>query len=332
MEAVSRMSHANSRPVPLAAFDFGSNSFHVAVAASDGARMQTLLRQGERIQLAAGIRQRRLDASAIARALDCVRRFADAVQPFGPQRLRAVATHATRIVDNADDFLLPAQEILALPVEVISGAEEARLIYRGVCTEFGEQARRRLVIDIGGGSTEIILGDGDVIERCDSLDLGCLTLKERFFAAGGFRPADFTRAVEYAMGLLAPLAGCYAPFAGVHIGTSGTLQAIAGVLHEHFGQPPDVIGKQALLAVPRELMARQGHLDSLLLKGLDQERQPVFASGLAIVTALMLQLGIRDLQIARSDLRDGVLWGLAESLAGEQNGALTSSASLYSQG
>jgi len=319
MEAISRMSPTNSSPVHVAAFDFGSNSFHIAVAACHGDRIDMLLRQGERVQLAAGIKGRRLDDNAIARALDCVRRLADLVRPLQPQLARAVATHAVRIVDNADDFLLPAQELLELPVEVISGGAEAGLIYRGVSAELAQPKARRIVIDIGGGSTELILGQGDDIELYDSLDLGCLTLKERFFDDPDFKPASFAQAVEYAMAMLAPLADRYTPLQGLHVGTSGTLQAIAGVLHQHFGQPVGCINQQALLAMPRELVARHGHPGSFVMKGLSEERRPVFASGLAIVTALFVQFGIRRLQIAQSDLRDGLLLGLAETHARAHN-------------
>jgi exopolyphosphatase/guanosine-5'-triphosphate,3'-diphosphate pyrophosphatase len=242
-----------------------------------------------------------------------VRRFADQLRPLRPQLVRAVATHAVRIVDNADDFLLPAQELLELPVEVISGGEEAALIYRGVSAELAKADQRRIVIDIGGGSTELVVGLGDDIELYDSLDLGCLTLKERFFDSPDFKPASFAQAVEYAMAMLAPLASRYTPFQGIHVGTSGTLQAIAAILHQHFGQAPDCITQQALLAMPRELVARHGHPGSFVLKGLTEERRPVFASGLAIVTALFVQFGIRHLRIAQADLRDGLLLGLAET-------------------
>jgi hypothetical protein len=127
MEAISRMSHTNSSPARIAAIDFGSNSFHIAAAAYHSDHVDRLLRQGERVQLAAGIRERRLDPASIARALDCVRRFAELMRSLEPQLARAVATHAVRIVDNADEFLLPAQELLEMPIEVISGGEEARL-------------------------------------------------------------------------------------------------------------------------------------------------------------------------------------------------------------
>jgi len=316
------MNHTNSSPARIAAFDFGSNSFHIAVAAYHGDHVDMLLRQGERVQLAAGIKQRRLDPTSIARALDCVRRFAELVRPLEPQLARAVATHAVRIVDNADEFLLPAQELLELPIEVISGGEEAGLIYRGVSAELTQKKERRVIIDIGGGSTELVVGHGDEITLCDSLDLGCLTLKERFFSSPEFDPASFAQAVEYAMAMLAPLAARYAPFQGLHVGTSGTLQAIAGILHQHFGQPAGFIGQQALLAMPRELVTRHGHPGSFVLKGLSEERRPVFASGLAIVTALFVQLGIRHLQIAQSDLRDGLLRSLAETYARAHNTSL----------
>jgi len=128
--------------------------------------------------------------------------------------------------------------------------------------------------------------------------------------------------VEYAMAMLAPLASRYAPFQGLYVGTSGTLQAIAGILHQHFGQPAGVIVQQALLAMPRELATKHGHPGSFVLKGLSEERRPVFASGLAIVTALFVQLGIRRLQIAQSDLRDGLLQGLAETYNRAHNAGL----------
>lgn len=315
------MNQPNSSPTRIAAFDFGSNSFHIAVAACEGNRTEMLVRQGERVQLAAGISNRRLDPKSIARALDCVRRFAALVRPLQPQLSRAVATHAVRIVDNADEFLLPAQQLLELPIEVISGDEEARLIYRGVTTEPNQSAARRIVIDIGGGSTELIVGQNEEIELYDSLDLGCLTLKERFFDTPEFKPASFAKAVEHAMSMLAPLADRYTPFQGLHVGTSGTLQAIAGILQQHFGHAPGCITQQALLEMPRELVARQGQPGAFAVKGLSEERRPVFASGLAIVTALFVQLGIRRMQIAQTDLRDGLLQGLAETHLRAHNAA-----------
>jgi len=303
MEVISRMTPANSTPHRIAACDFGSNSFHAAVALTDHTGLQSLMRTGERVQLAAGIRNGCLDSAAIQRGLDCVRRFAATIAAHRPEAIRAVATHAIRISRNAGEFLLPAEQILQCPIDVISGDEEARLIYCGVAHEYLDDTGPRLVIDIGGGSTELILGQGDEISFCNSFDVGCLTLKDRFFADG--RLANFDIAVRHVRNLLSAAGTHYdSKNALRHVGTSGTLQAIADLLHLHSNQPRDEIGRTGLLALPQLIS------DSALR--VDPSRRALFGAGVAIVTALFLQFDIQHLHMAHSDLRDGVLLGLAK--------------------
>lgn len=298
------MHPANSTPRCIAAFDLGSNSFHAAVALTGPSGQRTLWRTGERVQLAAGIRAGRLDPTAIRRGLDCMRRLTDQVAAYRPETLRAVATHAIRVARNADDFLLPAREILQCPIDVISGDEEARLIYRAVANECAADTAPRVVIDIGGGSTELIAGQGDDIRYCDSVGVGCLTLADRFFGDG--RLVHFDRAVSHVRGQLRTTGERYRASAHIrYIGTSGTAQAIADLVHQHLDGTAGEIGSDQLAALP-------GLAADRLLHDIDTPRRAVLGAGVAIVTALFQQFQIRCLHMAGSDLRDGVLLDLAE--------------------
>jgi exopolyphosphatase/guanosine-5'-triphosphate,3'-diphosphate pyrophosphatase len=180
----------------LAAVDLGSNSFHLVVAAVVGDDLRILDRRRERVALAAGLDSRKLlNAETQERALACIERFGERLRGLPSGSIRAVGTSALRMARNARPFLARAGEALGQPVEVIPGSEEARLIYLGVAHDLSGDARRRLVVDIGGGSTECILGERFEALRTDSLHMGCVNYSNRFFQGGELTPDAMERAV-----------------------------------------------------------------------------------------------------------------------------------------
>jgi exopolyphosphatase/guanosine-5'-triphosphate,3'-diphosphate pyrophosphatase len=259
-----------------------------------------------------------LDADAVltdeaaARGLACLARFAERLQGFTPQQVRAVATQTLREARNREAFLARAQAVLSHPVEVISGREEARLIYAGVA-RLQPSTLPRLVIDIGGRSTEMILGTGRQPLRADSFQVGSVSLSLKYFGNGHFTEAAFRQA-QVAAG--AELEEALEPFAAAHwreaLGSSGTAGAVSQLLATN-GVTDGRITPDGL----RWLMAQclqAGHVDKLVLPGLKEERRTVIAGGLAILYTLAANFGITELVPARGALRQGVIFDLDERL------------------
>ncbi len=180
----------------IAALDLGSNSFHLCLAkANIHGEVRILERLGEKVQLAAGLdEERNLSEEATQRGLDCLRRFAQFISGMPQGSVRVVATNALREARNRSDFIRRAEEVLGHPVEVISGREEARLIYLGVANSMPDSGGRRLVSDIGGGSTEFIIGQGFESELRESLQMGCVSYTQRYFRDGKITPARYAQA------------------------------------------------------------------------------------------------------------------------------------------
>jgi len=290
----------------LAALDLGSNSFHLLVAEQTDSGWQPLLRLGEKVQLAAGLSDGRLSESAIERGLACLARFAEHLRPLPERAVRAVGTHALRCADNREEFLTRAQQLIGHPIEVIGGEEEARLIYRGAAAGPG----RQLVFDIGGGSTEIVLGSGAAIEQLASVPVGCITLLSQF-PGGRITPDRLDRAgavvqlaIRSAWPMRADLAGIVA------IGCSGTLLAVEQVLLRA-GWSAEGITREGLLQLRQALLAYD-RIEAVRFEGLSESRRGVFATGLTIVLALFDVFGIERMQLSKGALREGLI---AELLA-----------------
>ncbi|MCW5662607.1 MAG: exopolyphosphatase [Piscinibacter sp.] len=309
-------------PGQLAAIDMGSNSFRLEIAQVPHGRYRRVDYLKETVRLGAGLDANGLlTEEAALRGLACLARFAQRLKGFAPGQVRAVATQTLREARNRDAFLARAQTVLGQPIEVISGREEARLIYAGVA-RLQPSSLPRLVIDIGGRSTEMILGHGRKPLRAESFRVGSVSLSLRYFGDGRLTEQAF-RAAQVAAG--AELEEALEPFAAVHweeaLGSSGTVGAVSQLLAAS-GITDGRITPEGL----RWLMERclqAGRVERLALPGLKDDRRAVIAGGIAILYTLAAHFGIESLQPARGALRQGVIFDLDERLqaaALEQDG------------
>jgi len=298
---------------PLAAVDMGSNSFRLEIGQLPHGRYRRIDYLKETVRLGAGLdAERLLGEEAIERGLACLRRFASRLAGFAPGRVRAVATQTLREARNRDAFLLRAQAALGYPIEVISGREEARLIYAGVA-RLQPSDETRLVIDIGGRSTELILGQGRVPTAAESFGVGCVGLSMRFFGDGRITEAAF-RGAQVAAG--AELEEALQPFAANRwqqaLGSSGTAGAVSQVLLAAGVTDGRITPAGLRWCIERCLDA--GHIDRIELPGLKPERRAVLPGGLAILYTLAANFDIRTLWPAKGALRQGVIFDLHERL------------------
>lgn len=292
----------------IAAVDLGSNSFHLAVARLDHGELKLVEGLSEKVRLGGGLDDKeRLTEEIQARALACLARFAQHLEGIAPDRLRIVGTNALRVARNADAFLKKAEKILNHPVEVIAGREEARLIYMGVAHTLASQ-ERRLVIDIGGGSTELIIGERFEPILLESTYMGCVSYASRFFADGSISPKAMERAITAARQELAPVLANYleAGWDSV-VGSSGTFKAmrqVAMALGLDKGS-----GKLTASAVNEllRMVLKLSHVSEIDLPGIKDDRKAVLPAGLSIVVALFEELGIKTMEYSDGALREGVL-------------------------
>ncbi|OWQ87620.1 exopolyphosphatase [Roseateles aquatilis] len=305
-------------PTILAAIDMGSNSFRLEIAQlQDGQyRRQDYLK--ETVRLGAGLdAQSMLTEEAAQRGLDCLRRFADRLADLPTRQVRAVATQTLREARNRNAFLARAEEVLRHPIEVISGREEARLIYAGVA-RLQTAEDPRLVIDIGGRSTETILGRGPQPLRAESFQIGSVSLSMRFFPDGRFTAEAF-RAAQVAAG--AELEDAMTQFARSTsqprwrqaLGSSGTVGAVAQILAANGISPDGSITLDGLRWCIEQCLSA-GRMDALKLAGLKEDRRAVVGGGLCILYTLLTHFDIDRLYPARGALRQGVIFDLAERL------------------
>ncbi|QTN24699.1 Ppx/GppA family phosphatase [Rhizobacter sp. AJA081-3] len=309
-------------PGQLAAIDMGSNSFRLEIGQLHQGRYRRVDYLKETVRLGAGLDSNGfLTEEAVLRGLACLARFAQRLKGYAPQQIRAVATQTLREARNRDAFLARAQTVLGRPIEVISGREEARLIYAGVA-RLQPSNVPRLVIDIGGRSTEMILGQGRKALRAESFQVGSVSLSMRYFGDGGITEQAF-RAAQVAAG--AELEEALEPFAPVHwheaLGSSGTVGAVSQLLAASGISDGRITAEGLRWLIERCLHA--GRVDRIDLPGLKEDRRAVIAGGLAILYTLAANFGIDVLQPARGALRQGVIFDLDERLhatALEQDG------------
>jgi exopolyphosphatase/guanosine-5'-triphosphate,3'-diphosphate pyrophosphatase len=298
-------------PGQLAAIDMGSNSFRLEIGQIHQGRYRRVDYLKETVRLGAGLDANGLlTEEAAARGLACLTRFAERLKGYTPQQVRAVATQTLREARNRDAFLARAQGVLGQPIEVISGREEARLIYAGVA-RLQPSNVPRLVIDIGGRSTEMILGQGRKPQRAESFRVGSVSLSMRYFEEGRFTEAAF-RAAQVAAG--AELEEALEPFAPAHwheaLGSSGTVGAVSQLLAASGVSDGRITPEGLRWLMERCLQA--GRIERLDLPGLKDERRAVVGGGIAILYTLAVHFGIEALQPARGALRQGVIFDLDE--------------------
>jgi exopolyphosphatase/guanosine-5'-triphosphate,3'-diphosphate pyrophosphatase len=297
-------------PGQLAAIDMGSNSFRLEIGQLVDDRYRRIDYLKETVRLGGGLDAAGfLGEEAATRGLDCLARFASRLDGFASSQVRAVATQTLREAKNRNAFLARAQSTLGLPIEIISGREEARLIYSGVA-RLQPSNVQRLVIDIGGRSTEMILGRGERPRRAESFQVGSVSLSMKYFPDGRFSERAF-REAQIAAG--AELEEAIGPFAPRHwreaLGSSGTVGAVSQVLAAS-GQGDGTVTPEGLRWLMRRCL-EAGSADRLDLPGLRDDRRVVIAGGLSLLYTLAMNFGIDELQPARGALRQGVIFDLA---------------------
>ncbi|MEX5413104.1 guanosine-5'-triphosphate,3'-diphosphate diphosphatase [Atlantibacter hermannii] len=291
-----------------AAIDLGSNSFHMLVVREVAGSIQTLTRIKRKVRLAAGLNSdNSLSHDAMERGWQCLRLFAERLQDIPSIQVRAVATATLRLAVNSTEFIEKAQQILGCPVQVISGEEEARLIYQGVAHTTGG-ADRRLVVDIGGASTELVTGTGAQATSLFSLSMGCVTWLERFFTDRSLTKENFEAAQQAASAVLQPVIGELRKHGWqTCVGASGTVQALQEIM---MAQGMDERITLAKLEQLKQRAIHCGRLEELEIEGLTLERALVFPSGLAILIAIFKELNIECMTLAGGALREGLVYGM----------------------
>ncbi len=305
-------SAAAPRNVPdvLAAIDLGSNSFHMVVARYSHGQLVIIDRLREMVRLGAGVVENgRIDKEVAARALSCLQRFGQRVREMPAGSVRVVGTNALRRAHRKQAFLERAREALGHPIEIISGMEEARLIYSGVAHTMPSEPGRRLVADIGGGSTELIIGDGLVPLELESLQMGCVSLSERFFRDGKISAKRVDRARMAARLELEPVQAAFRRRGWEHAaGSSGTVRAIGDVIREldPTSQQVTVDGIEKAL----DHIIAAGHVKELHLAPITEDRRPVFPGGLVILAGIFEVLDLQEMRIAEGAMREGLLYDM----------------------
>ena len=298
------------RPDVLAAVDLGSNSFHLQVGRVVDGQIYPLDSMREALRLGAGLTaDKRIDRATQARALEALARFGERLRGLPPNAVRAVGTNTLRVAKNASQFLREARAALGFPIEVIAGREEARLIYLGVSHSLPPAQHRRLVVDIGGGSTEFIIGAGFEPQLTDSLYMGCVSWSLRYFPDGKIDKAGLRSAELAARQELSGIVREYSALGWQEaVGSSGTARTIEEILREN-GYAESGITHEGLQRL-RTLLLKHEHADPRHIAGLRENRVAVLPGGVAILCAVFEALGIEAMAVSEGALRHGVLYDL----------------------
>ncbi len=300
-----------------AAIDLGSNSFHMIVARIQNGQPVIIDRIREMVRLADGMDH---DGSLLPqpqkRALECLKRFGQRLADFPAGSVRVVGTNTLRSAVNADAFLAEAERALGHPIDIISGVEEARLIYIGVAHSLAGSEQQRLVMDIGGSSTELIIGTGDEPRYMESLEMGCVTVTQDYFPDGNITAKRIEKARIFAHTELKPHVSTFRRFGWQEaIGTSGTIRTVKKVI-----TAAGWTGGKITLDALRKLLsalAEQGRIDAIKLDGLSAERAPVFIGGAIVLLATFEALEIQGMAVSDGALREGLLYDLVGRIQDE---------------
>ncbi|KQP22872.1 Ppx/GppA phosphatase family protein [Pseudorhodoferax sp. Leaf267] len=296
----------------LAALDLGSNSFRLEIGRLEHGQirrteyLKEVVRQGNGLDEA-----RNLTPEAMQRGLDCLARFGERLAGFKKHQVRAVATQTLREARNREEFLARGHEVLGFPIDVIPGREEARLIYQGVARLLPQSDEKRLVVDIGGRSTEMILGQGYEARVMDSFRVGSVAWSMRYFPKGEFKADAFRVAQIAAKAVLDEALDAYGKGRWtMAYGASGTVGAVADMLTAA-GWAPGVIPRAGLTWLMDKLLEART-VDRLRIEGMKDDRKLVIGGGLSVLLAVFDLLGIEEMHAADGALRHGVLYDLME--------------------
>jgi len=303
----------NSQQYPeiIAAVDLGSNSFHLIVARVDELGNITMIDQlKEMVRLRGGLDSKNnMDEHVAQNALDCLQRFGDRIRHLPPEAVRAAGTNTLRTMNTASEFLHKANKALGHRIEIIPGHEEARLVYLGVSHTIAEDKGKQLVIDIGGGSTEFIIGEKFESLKVESLNIGSVSVTKRYFPNGDLS-VDKWQSANTALRLeIMPIQNAFsANNWKVATGSSGTIKATRAIIQEE-GIEQFGISLQALYRIRDKLIA-MGNIDNIDLEGLKKDRAPVYAGGLAVLIAAFEALKIEQMTVSEGALREGLLYDM----------------------
>lgn len=308
---------SSTAPKIIAAVDLGSNSFHMIVAQIENDQLQVIDRLKEMVRLGAGLtKKKHLTHEASKRALDCLSRFGQRLQDLPAESVRVVGTNTLRQVQDGGKFLRHAQATLGHRIEVIAGREEARLVYLGVAHGLAadDDQNSRLVVDIGGGSTELIIGQGMEANERESLYMGCVSYSRRFFPDGEITEKAMNAALIAGRLEARPYQSTYNASHWVQaVGSSGTIKAIRDVVQAAGWSDTD-ISRKSLKKLRRKLIQSK-NLHALNLEGLSEDRKPVFAGGVAVLSAVFQALEIEQMRVSDLALREGLLFEMLGSIA-----------------
>jgi exopolyphosphatase/guanosine-5'-triphosphate,3'-diphosphate pyrophosphatase len=295
----------------IAAIDLGSNSFHLVIAKEDLGEVRALEKHGEKVRLAAGLDEHsELTEEAQQRGFDCLRAFASRIAGIPNEKVSILATNALREAVNRKAFIDTAEGILGHPISIISGREEARLIYNGVAHTTADTGGKRLVVDIGGGSTEFIIGAGFTPIVLESLHMGCVSFTQRFFANGQLTEKAFKKAITAAKQEISNIRTHYRAVGwDLTLGASGTVRAIERICSNLSADEHEGIYPQCLTYLKKALI-EVGHIDDFDAPQVKANRKPTLAAGLSILIAIFEALGIEHMSYADGALREGALYEL----------------------
>lgn len=303
----------SDRPRRIAAIDLGSNSFHMTLAELGPLGIKTYHREKRKVRLAAGLNAaNQLDEASQARALETLGIFGQILEEFQPDDVRAVGTFTFRTAVNIQSLTQAALKVLPYPIDILSGIEEARLIYQGVSND-QHLADNTLVVDVGGGSTELIIGRGTEAKLLHSCNMGCVSLSERFFPNGEITAQGFQRASLFSAQQLESIRIRYLK-AGwqMAIGSSGTVKALSQCAIA-LGLSDGSLNAKVLQDIKSHLISA-GHIDRVTLPGLNDDRVPVISGGLAILIAVFDLLEVGSMSYSDAALREGLLLGVQDRL------------------
>jgi exopolyphosphatase/guanosine-5'-triphosphate,3'-diphosphate pyrophosphatase len=300
----------------IAVIDLGSNSFHMTIMKlDDKGKKTTLLRKKQQVQLRAGVdATQHLTKEAMQTALNCLDDFAIELKKHRVDQAKIIGTFTLRLIKDNQKFTHEAQQILGFPVQILSGEEEARFIYQGaLLANKSHTKKKNLVVDIGGGSTELILGQGQNIISLCSLPMGCVSFQQQFFADGILSRQNFMSGIAMAKNIIQPYLpsfiqntwqNCY--------GSSGTIHTVGTIL-QHLGWPARIIDQAGLELIQAKLM-EMGQVNKIEFEGMREDRKGILPGGLVILMAIFELLKIKKLSVSTSGVREAAIHMLVQEV------------------
>lgn len=290
-----------------AAIDLGSNSFHLVIMARKDQRLVWVDGKKEMIRLASGINRNtgELHASTKNRALRCLRHFGQALKGVPVNQIKAVGTSAFRRLSNSSEFMAEAEATLGLPIQILTGQDEAKYIYRGVAKDLPEDTR--FVLDIGGGSTEMILGRGKEVQKCHSLEMGCLTLTERFFRDGIITPSKIEQCEAFIQKRLNLVQPHFSERIWMsELGTSGSIKAISWAL-QNLNLTQGEVTREGMEDLRNLVYQSQNNAELASKIKLNKGRTSVFVAGFIMLDKIFRSFGLSYMRVSQGAIREGLI-------------------------